>query len=79
MQRRHNIIDFQVRLLQASRRMRSLGRDRFCNRYWYFDASHGSVSLDGITKIDPDSSVAYEPLADPDIPYDYSTGLLFIE
>lgn len=80
LQRRYNIIDFEIRNVQAGARLRILGRDRFCNRYWYFDAAHGSVSLEAITKAPFEPSLLKKPVGvDPDIPYDYSTGVLFVE
>lgn len=62
--------------MQASSRLKPLGRDRYCNRYWYFDANHGSVSFDAITHIQSDGT---ESKPDPEIPYDYSCGVLFVE
>ena len=80
LQRRYNIIDFEIRSVQAGARLKVLGRDRYCNRYWYFDAAHGSVSLEAITKSPFDPAVLKKPVGvDPDIPYDYSTGVLFVE
>ena len=80
MKRRYNILDFEIRNCNGGVRLKLMGRDRFCNRYWYFDASNGSVSLDAVTKTPLDPSVLEKPFAaDPDIPYDYSTGVLFVE
>lgn len=78
--RRYDILDFEIRNCNGGVRLKLMGRDRYCNRYWYFDASNGSVSLDAITKTPLDPSVLEKPVgADPDIPYDYSTGVLFVE
>ncbi|KAJ3343797.1 hypothetical protein HDU91_000340, partial [Kappamyces sp. JEL0680] len=78
--RREDIVEFELRSCQASCRLRPLGRDRYCNRYWYFDVAHGCVSMDVVTKIESDPSALKKPVAaDPDIPYDYSTGFIFVE
>ena len=75
--RRNNIIEFELRNASAANRLKSLGRDRFCNRYWFFDANHGSIPMQAITNIDQDETLESKP--DPDIPYNYSAGILFIE
>ena len=81
MSRRDHVIEFEIRVLNGACRLKPLGRDRFCNRYWYFDVVHGSVPKEAITKLDFDPSAlrVKEVKPDPDIPFDYSTGLLFVE
>ncbi|KAJ3315236.1 hypothetical protein HDV04_003629 [Boothiomyces sp. JEL0838] len=75
--RREEIIEFELRATQAIIRSKPLGRDRFCNRYWWFDGGYGMVSLDAVTKF-PVSDRGNMP-ADPEILHEYSTGYLFVE
>ncbi|KND02885.1 uncharacterized protein SPPG_01966 [Spizellomyces punctatus DAOM BR117] len=40
--RRELTVDYQLRVLTAASRLKPLGRDRYWNRYWWFDPSLGS-------------------------------------
>jgi hypothetical protein len=78
--RREDIIEFEIKVNQSVVRMKPLGRDRFCNRYWWFDGGLGTVSLDAITKNNnevPPKDLQIKP--DPEILSEYSAGYLFVE
>jgi hypothetical protein len=72
--RRENILDFMVRSSQAISRFKPFGRDRYCNKFWWFDGGLSSVSLEAVTKIHD-----LEPVLDPYIPQEFATGYLFVE
>ncbi|KAJ3274604.1 hypothetical protein HDV01_002446 [Terramyces sp. JEL0728] len=75
--RREEIIEFELRATQAIIRSKPLGRDRFCNRYWWFDGGYGMISLDAVTKFPASDRGNMAP--DPEILHEYSTGYLFVE
>jgi hypothetical protein len=72
--RRENVLDFEIRASQAISKFKPFGRDRYCNKFWWFDGGLASVSIDAITKINdlPDQ-------IDPFIPQEFATGCLFVE
>lgn len=74
--RREDILEYEIRANSSICRFKPIGRDRFCNRYWWFDAGLGCVSLNAITKI-PNPTPQETP--DPIIEFNYATGRLFVE
>lgn len=72
--RRSDIIEYELRMAQAVSRFKPLGRDRLCNKYWWFDGGLGAHSLDVITQIKdvPDQ-------VDPLIPHEFAFGFVFVE
>jgi hypothetical protein len=72
--RRLNILDYLIRVNQGISRIKPLGRDRYCNKYWWFDGSLGALSLDTVAKIRdvPEHE-------DPFIPNHFAYGYVFVE
>jgi hypothetical protein len=74
LERRLNILDYQIRVSQSVCRIKPLGRDRYCNKFWWFDGALGALSLDTVAKI---RDVPEQE--DPFIPNNFAYGLLFVE
>ncbi|KAI8895160.1 ATP-utilizing chromatin assembly and remodelling N-terminal-domain-containing protein [Globomyces pollinis-pini] len=80
--RREDILDYEIRASEATCRIRCIGKDRFGNRYWWFDGSFGYLSIEAVTKHVELSSLQIPELTfkpDPVIPLDYGLGYLFVE
>ncbi len=72
--RRLNVLEYLVHVAQSICRVKPIGRDRFCNRYFWFDGNFGALSLDTVAKI---RDVPEQQ--DPFIPNDFAYGCLFVE
>ncbi|KAL2918570.1 hypothetical protein HK105_201971 [Polyrhizophydium stewartii] len=84
LQRRARIIDHLLRIEYAAVRLRPLGRDRFHNRYWWFDGGFGAYPFDAVTQgIDASGRAAKgTPAPEPEPEagrLEYSSGRLFVE
>ena len=74
-ERREQVLKYEIRKEQGVARVKPLGKDRFCNRYWWFDGSLGAISMDSITNIQITSQVNPDPI----IAQEFATGYIFVE
>lgn len=74
-ERREYVLRYEIRREQGAARVKPLGRDRYCNRYWWLDGALGAIAMNAIT--DLQSSAQSNP--DPMIAQEVATGVLFVE
>ncbi|KAH9252174.1 hypothetical protein BASA81_009925 [Batrachochytrium salamandrivorans] len=74
--RRQRVIDHLLRIKYAMVRVKPLGRDRFYNRYWWFDGGFGAYPFSAVTQgLEGKGST-------PDVEagvLEYASGFLFVE
>ena len=73
--RREQIVMYEIRRDQGAARIKPMGKDRYCNRYWWLDGALGAVSMQSITSL----GNIPQSVPDPIITHDFATGYLFVE
>lgn len=78
--RRARVIEHDLRILNGIIRVKSLGRDRFWNRYWWYDGSLGSYPFECVSK-----NVELKPFAGQksarieEVFNEFTTGMIIVE